>query len=90
MKNPYLRHLFLLSLLFSFLKTPAHAQTALQEPQRQIESLSRQVENLNFTLDQLEKAIDDITWYNKVGDIAYLDRAVITGPRPELLRMPQA
>ena len=36
--------------------------------------------NLNHRLDILEKQIDDITWYNRVGDIAYIDKVYMTGP----------
>jgi len=84
----YLRLSFMLLLFISFFKIKSTAQTASPDPQRQIEGLNRQIESLNFTLDQLEKAIDDITWYNKVGDIAYVDKVVITGPPPHIIKNP--
>jgi dipeptidyl aminopeptidase/acylaminoacyl peptidase len=40
----------------------------------------RQFENLNHRLDKLEKAIDDILWYHKVGDVAHIDKVYMTGP----------
>lgn len=45
-----------------------------------IEKLSDQLEYLNHRLDRLEKISDDILWYNKVGDIAFIDKVYIYGP----------
>jgi len=45
-----------------------------------IEKLNKQMELLNHRLDKLEKLSDDILWYNKVGDIAYVDKVYIYGP----------
>lgn len=45
-----------------------------------IEKLNDQLEHLNHRLDRLEKISDDILWYNKVGDIAYIDKVYIYGP----------
>lgn len=45
-----------------------------------IEKLSDQLEYLNHRLDRLEKISDDILWYNKVGDVAYIDKVYIYGP----------
>ena len=45
-----------------------------------IQKLNNQLETLNHRLDRLEKISDDILWYNKVGDIAYIDKVYIYGP----------
>jgi len=45
-----------------------------------IEKLNKQMELLNHRLDKLEKLSDDILWYNRVGDIAYVDKVYIYGP----------
>lgn len=37
-------------------------------------------EDLNHRLDRIDKAIDDLMWYNKVGDIAFIDKVYMTGP----------
>jgi len=37
-------------------------------------------EALDHRLDIIEKKIDDVYWYNKVGDIAFIDKVYITGP----------
>ncbi|NSW93740.1 MAG: S9 family peptidase, partial [Bacteroidales bacterium] len=35
---------------------------------------------MSHRFDILEKKIDDVYWYNKVGDIAWIDKVYITGP----------
>ncbi len=44
------------------------------------ESVGKNVEQLRHRLDELEKSIDDILWYNKVGDVAFIDKVYIYGP----------
>jgi len=68
---------FIMSIL---LFTAASAQTS-QEQLREIEGkLQYYFNNLDHRLDMLDKKIDDILWYNKVGDIALVDKVRITGP----------
>jgi dipeptidyl aminopeptidase/acylaminoacyl peptidase len=45
-----------------------------------IKKISGNFEKLDHRLDVLEKKIDDVYWYNKIGDIAYIDKVYITGP----------
>ncbi|MEE4114782.1 MAG: prolyl oligopeptidase family serine peptidase [Marinilabiliaceae bacterium] len=45
-----------------------------------IKSIERQFESLSHRLDVLEKNIDDVQWFNRVGDIAYVDKVYMTGP----------
>lgn len=45
-----------------------------------IERMGRQITNLRHNLNQLEKGIDDILWYQKVGDVAHVDKVTMTGP----------
>ncbi len=42
--------------------------------------LESRFESLGHRLDELEKAIDDVMWYHKVGDIAYIDKVRHVGP----------
>ncbi|MFC2089997.1 alpha/beta hydrolase family protein [Bacteroidota bacterium] len=46
----------------------------------QLEKLSRYNESLEHRLDVLEKTIDDLLWYKKIGDVALIDKVYITGP----------
>jgi len=45
-----------------------------------IDSLIKYNENLEHRLDVLEKNIDDILWFQKVGDVAFIDKVFMTGP----------
>jgi len=44
--------------------------------------LERRMDNLAHTLDVLEKSIDDVLWYHKVGDVAFVDKVRHCGPPP--------
>src|SRR4030066_2131119 len=56
------------------------AQPGNIELMNAINKVGSRFENLNHRLDVLEKKIDDVYWYNKVGDIAFIDKVYITGP----------
>ncbi|MFP4047921.1 MAG: alpha/beta hydrolase family protein [Bacteroidales bacterium] len=42
--------------------------------------MDEQIEYLRHRLDVVEKNIDDIQWYNKVGDVAHIDKVYMYGP----------
>lgn len=75
-----------LSCLFTFVLaaiwSPAHAQssTTIDELSDRIEAIEERFENLKHVLTTLEKAIDDVLWYHKVGDIAWVDKIRQIGP----------
>jgi dipeptidyl aminopeptidase/acylaminoacyl peptidase len=45
-----------------------------------LKQMNRRFESLGHYLDILEKKIDDVMWYHKVGDIAYIDKVYHVGP----------
>ncbi|MCX7984407.1 MAG: prolyl oligopeptidase family serine peptidase [Bacteroidetes bacterium] len=47
-----------------------------------IDSLKRVYEELSHRLDIVEKVMDDVLWFQRVGDIAYIDKILIVGPPP--------
>lgn len=54
-----------------------------QEPvrfEKELEQLKKEFKDLEHTNDVLKKSIDDLLWYQKVGDIAFVDKLYITGP----------
>ncbi len=51
-----------------------------QELKDVIEEMGNNQDNLGHQLDQLTKKIDDILWYDKVGDVAHVDKLYIVGP----------
>lgn len=64
--------LFLLCLSF-------HAVFA-QEKSSEIQELKEQIVNLRHSFDRLQKQSDDLLWYDKVGDVAFIDKVYLTGP----------
>ena len=71
----------LLLILFSlFLALPSWSQEGSVTNQEVARELERSFDNLSHRLDVIEKAIDDIYWYNKVGDVAFIDKVYIYGP----------
>jgi dipeptidyl aminopeptidase/acylaminoacyl peptidase len=46
----------------------------------ELESLKSENEELGHRLDVLEKMIDDIIWFERVGDVAFIDKVRMTGP----------
>ena len=51
-----------------------------QELKDDLDKIKGSQENLDHRLDQLAKMIDDVLWYEKVGDIAHVDKLYIYGP----------
>ena len=45
-----------------------------------IEAMNRHMEFMQHRMNELEKAVDDVLWYKKVGDVAHIDKVYITGP----------
>src|SRR3989339_1529640 len=62
-----------------------------QEKEKSVSDvIEKKFESLNHRLDQLAKAIDDIQWYNKVGDVANIEKVLIVGPPPARIPNPTA
>ncbi|MEP1094755.1 MAG: prolyl oligopeptidase family serine peptidase [Cyclobacteriaceae bacterium] len=51
-----------------------------QEAPNEVKQLREQVSNLRHSFDRLQKSMDDLLWYDKVGDVAYVDKVYLTGP----------
>jgi hypothetical protein len=47
---------------------------------QKLDSLLNYNENLEHRLDVLEKNIDDVLWFQRVGDVAFIDKVFMTGP----------
>lgn len=47
-----------------------------------IENTDNHFNNLRHRLDVLEKKIDDVLWFDRVGDIAYIDKVFLAGAPP--------
>lgn len=51
-----------------------------QEEVTEVQKLRDQVSNLRHDFDRLRKSLDDLMWYDRVGDVAYIDKVYLTGP----------
>ncbi len=59
-----------------------NAQEMNGDLQNQLELLKKNHVHLRHRLDRIEKAIDDLIWFEKLGEIAYIDKVYMTGPPP--------
>jgi len=80
MKNYFIGLLIsLLSVIFLLPASTLQAQQAEDQPATS-EEIDEHFLNLRHRLDQLDKAVDDIMWHKRVGDVAYIDKVFLTGP----------
>lgn len=70
----------ILILISTFLISGITVAQSLDELQTGIEKLQKNNNDLQHNFDQLAKQIDDVLWYQKVGDIAHVDKLYIYGP----------
>lgn len=68
----------------------AMAQTGMDELKKSIDAQGADFELLRHKLDVLQKNIDDLLWYQKVGDVAFVDKVFIAGPPPANVKNPKA
>jgi len=73
MKQFFFLFLFCLPCLLPAQDEPAQLRQELQ-------ALQQRFDELRHEFDQLEKGIDDILWHQKVGDVAFVDKVMLTGP----------
>ena len=45
---------------------------------KEINALKQELKNYEHRFDVLEKGIDDITWFHRVGDVAHIDKVRLT------------
>lgn len=55
-------------------------QVSLKEVAEKMDSLKSNDQALQHRLDILEKSIDDIIWFQRVGSVAFIDKVYLTGP----------
>lgn len=72
------KYLFGIAALFFAFTLPSAGQDT-EDLLREINKLKSYNSNVQHTYDMLTKKIDDLLWYEKVGDIAYVDKVYITG-----------
>ncbi|MDX1702457.1 MAG: S9 family peptidase, partial [Melioribacteraceae bacterium] len=70
--------ILILLLNFICIEFPNYAQDKSKD--KIIESINKESENLKHRLDVLEKKVDDIIWYQRIGDAAFIDKVYLAGP----------
>jgi dipeptidyl aminopeptidase/acylaminoacyl peptidase len=77
-------------LLIALAAVLLYSPLAAQEKPVDAKLIDSKFDALNQRVDQLAKAIDDVLWYNKVGDVANIDKVFIVGPPPARVKNPTA
>lgn len=60
--------------------TPSEGGTPAPTLEARLAALDSRIDGLSDQLDQLAKATDDLLWYQKVGDVAEIDKITYVGP----------
>ncbi len=74
-----MKKIFSLSVLFCMLLINTQAQST-DELLKKLEKQEKYNEHLKHRLDQLSKKVDDLLWFERVGDVAHIDKVYIYGP----------
>ncbi len=82
-----IKYSFFILTLFSFLKIQNFAQ---EKENSTNDLINKKFEDLDHRLDMLAKSVDDILWYNKVDDVANIEKVFIVGPPPAKIPNPTA
>ncbi|MHB8079410.1 MAG: alpha/beta hydrolase family protein [Candidatus Krumholzibacteriia bacterium] len=90
MKFPRLIALMLAAVLATASVAPAQAPPPPPDLAAQVQRLGASLEGLNHRLDELQKNVDDALWFDRVGDVAIVEKARITGPPPWKEKNPTA
>jgi dipeptidyl aminopeptidase/acylaminoacyl peptidase len=81
MKSRYLKIIILVTALTSSVMILS-AQPGNTEIMNAIREVEKSFSSLDHRLDVIEKNIDDLLWFERVGDVAFIDKIYITGPPP--------
>ena len=90
--NYYMYNLYLATFLFFFVssilsaQTPPASPTASTPPIDLNERVRLLEENLRFADQSLAKSVDDLLWYQKLGDIAIIDKVRYDSKPPHVIK----
>ncbi len=87
MRTPIIRMTALLTvalLITSFTAFAADDETLSPALEKRLEALERKIDAAQYAYDQILKSIDDVLWFERVGDVASIDKVFITSsPNPK-------
>lgn len=67
-------------LITVFMPAPAQERDEADPLSRRVDALQKKLDATEFQLDMLLKKIDDVLWFERVGDVAEVDKVYIAGP----------
>lgn len=70
---------FVLALFFGMVN-PGFTGSVADDDSPELKYLRQELESIRHELGQLQKTIDDVLWFQRVGDVAYVDKVRIVGP----------
>ena len=73
-----MKNLALLLLAVTFVLSGSVA--GQKKPKSEIQQLKDQISNLRHRHDRLQKSLDDLLMFQRLGDVAYIDKVYLTGP----------
>lgn len=77
-------------LIFAFILPIISFGQNVEELQDEVKKLRDFNENLSHQVDVLQKNIDDILWFNRMADVAFVDKVYMYGPPPANIPNPTA
>ncbi len=80
MKKFVLHKFIFLSIALFLLSKNNFAQEFSSEISKKIDAVESNQKSLEHRLDVLEKLTDDVIWFQRVGDVAFIDKVFLTGP----------
>lgn len=63
---------------------------SIESLQQEVKALRDYNVNLNHKLDVMQKMIDDVLWFNRMADVAHVDKVYMYGPPPANVPNPTA
>jgi len=81
MRNPIVRAAIVCMVLISAVSVVIAADEVLSPAlEKRLEAIEKRIEAAQQTYDQILKSIDDVLWFERVGDVALIDKVYITSP----------
>ena len=82
-----MKRVLALIICLSPLLIKAQGEMNVQEELKALRDYNR---NLTHRIDELQKSIDDILWFNRLADVAVVDKVYMYGPPPAVVKNPTA
>jgi dipeptidyl aminopeptidase/acylaminoacyl peptidase len=84
-----MKRLLIILGMISLITSASYSQTD-SEVVSLLKGLQNSVNRNDHRYDILEKKIDDVLWFHRVGDLAFIDKVIIAGPPPANVKNPTA